>query len=115
MLILKSNNNYYIISKSLFINITSYTYFFQYACIQYFLLLLSAAVAIYHISYKTYKSLGKNINPLMLIQIPNKKVNDIINPEDEIIEFLSKEGLTIQNGKVALWLSEDRNALRKRL
>ena len=54
-----------------------------------------------------YKSLGKIINPLMLIQIPNKKVNDIINPEDEIIEFLSKEGLTIQNGKVALWLSED--------
>lgn len=55
----------------------------------------------------SYKSLGKNINPLMLIQIPNKKANDVINPEDEIIEFLSKEGLTVQNGKVALWLSED--------
>ena len=48
-----------------------------------------------------YKSLGKNINPLMLIQIPNKRANDVINPEDEIIEFLSKEGLNIQNGKVA--------------
>lgn len=54
-----------------------------------------------------YKSLCKNINPLMLIQIPNKRANDVINPEDEIIEFLSKEGLTVQNGKVALWLSED--------
>ena len=32
---------------------------------------------------------------------------NVINPEDEIIEFLSKEGLTIQNGRVALWLSED--------
>lgn len=54
-----------------------------------------------------YKSLGKDINPLLLIQIPNKRPNDVINPEDEIIGFLSEQGLTIQNGKVALWLSED--------
>ena len=54
-----------------------------------------------------YKSLNKDINPLLLIQVPNKRANDIINPEDDIIEFLSKSGLTIQNGKVALWLSED--------
>jgi len=67
VLILKSNNNYYIISKSLFINITSCTYFFQYACIQYFSLLLSAAVAIYHISYKTYKSLGKMMELIRLL------------------------------------------------
>lgn len=54
-----------------------------------------------------YKSLGKDINPLLLIQIPNKKANDVINPEEEIIGFLSEQGLTVQNGKVALWLSED--------
>ncbi len=54
-----------------------------------------------------YKSLGKDINPLLLIQIPNKRPNDVINPEDEIIGFLSEQGLTVQNGKVALWLSED--------
>ena len=54
-----------------------------------------------------YRSLGKNINPLLLIQIPNKRANDVINPEDEIIGFLSEQGLTVQNGKVALWLSED--------
>lgn len=54
-----------------------------------------------------YKSLNKDINPLLLVQIPNKRSNDIINPEDEILEFLSKQGLTIQNGEVALWLSED--------
>lgn len=54
-----------------------------------------------------YKSLGKDINPLLLVQIPNKRPNDVINPEDEIIGFLSEQGLTVQNGKVALWLSED--------
>ena len=27
-----------------------------------------------------FKSLSKNINPLILIQIPNKRVNDVINP-----------------------------------
>lgn len=54
-----------------------------------------------------YRSLGKDINPLLLIQIPNKRANDVINPEDEIIGFLSEQGLTIQNGKVALWLSDD--------
>lgn len=54
-----------------------------------------------------YKSLGKDINPLLLIQIPNKSANDTINPEDEIVAFLSEQGLTLQNGKVALWLSED--------
>lgn len=54
-----------------------------------------------------YRSLGKDINPLLLIQIPNKKLNDVINPEEEIIGYLSEQGLTIQNGKVAIWLSED--------
>lgn len=55
-----------------------------------------------------YQSLGKNINPLLLIQIPNRKANDIIQPEDEIIEILSNQDITIHNGKLALWLSEDK-------
>jgi type III restriction enzyme len=55
-----------------------------------------------------YQSLNKNINPLLLIQVPNKKSNDIIQPEDEIIEILSEQNITIQNGKLALWLSEDK-------
>lgn len=54
-----------------------------------------------------YKNLGKDINPLLLIQIPNKRANDVINPEEEIMGFLSEQGLTVQNGKIALWLSED--------
>ena len=56
----------------------------------------------------TYQNLEKNINPLLLIQIPNKKANDSIQPEDEIIEILSNQDITIHNGKLALWLSEDK-------
>lgn len=55
-----------------------------------------------------YQSLGRIINPLLLIQIPNKKANEIIQPEDEIIEFLSTQDITIHNGRLALWLSEDK-------
>jgi len=55
-----------------------------------------------------YHSLGKKINPLLLIQIPNKKANDIIQPEDEIIGILSNQSISVQNGKLALWLSEDK-------
>lgn len=55
-----------------------------------------------------YQSLGKNINPLLLIQIPNKKANDIINPEDEIIEILSNQNISIHNGRLAVWLSGDK-------
>jgi len=55
-----------------------------------------------------YQSLGKSINPLLLIQIPNKRANDMIQPEDEIIEILSNQDITTHNGKLALWLSEDK-------
>lgn len=56
-----------------------------------------------------YQSLGRSINPLLLIQIPNKKASEmIIQPEDEIIEFLSTQDITIHNGRLALWLSEDK-------
>lgn len=55
-----------------------------------------------------YQGLGKSINPLLLIQIPNKKANDIIQPEDEIIEILADQNITVSNKKLALWLSEDK-------
>lgn len=52
-----------------------------------------------------YQSLGRNINPLLLVQIPNKKANDIVNPEDEIIGILSEQDISTHNGKLAVWLS----------
>jgi type III restriction enzyme len=53
-----------------------------------------------------YESLGSNINPLLLIQIPNRKAIDHTNPEDYIIGLLAEHNITISNKKLALWLSE---------
>ena len=53
-----------------------------------------------------YEEAGTKINPLLLIQIPKKKKSDVREPEDKIIEILNKNGITIENGKLALWLAE---------
>lgn len=55
-----------------------------------------------------YEYLDLDINPLLLIQIPNKKANSITNPEDEIIQILNKEDISTKNGKLAIWLSENK-------
>ena len=53
-----------------------------------------------------FEKIGANINPLLLIQIPNKKASDSTNPEDYIIGLLAEHNITISNKKLALWLSE---------
>lgn len=55
---------------------------------------------------RLYGEAGTKINPLLLIQIPKKKKSDVREPEDKIIEILNKDGITIENGKLALWLAE---------
>lgn len=52
-----------------------------------------------------YEKLGTNINPLLLIQIPNKKVSDSTNPEDYMVGLLSEHDITLSNKKLAIWLS----------
>lgn len=52
-----------------------------------------------------YKEEGTNINPLLLVQIPNKKYGEVRNPEDKIIDILRDSGITTENGKLAIWLS----------
>lgn len=52
-----------------------------------------------------FKAEGRNINPLLLVQIPNKKFGDVRNPEDKIIDVLREHKITIENGKLAIWLS----------
>jgi len=54
---------------------------------------------------RLYEELGSKINPLLLIQIPKKKKSDVREPEDKIIETLNKDSITIENGKLALWLA----------
>jgi type III restriction enzyme len=53
-----------------------------------------------------YESLGIEINPLLLIQIPNKKITDSSNPEDYIIGLLAEHNITVSNKRLAIWLSE---------
>ncbi|MHB1049320.1 MAG: DEAD/DEAH box helicase [Bacteroidota bacterium] len=53
-----------------------------------------------------YESLGININPLLLIQIPNKKSTDSSNPEDYIVGLLAEHNITVSNKKLSIWLSE---------
>lgn len=55
---------------------------------------------------RLYEEAGTNINPLLLIQIPKKKKSDVREPEDKIIEILNKDNITLENGKLALWLAE---------
>jgi len=52
-----------------------------------------------------YKAEGTSINPLLLVQIPNKRYGDVRNPEDKIIDVLASKGITTDNEKLAVWLS----------
>jgi len=53
-----------------------------------------------------YDNIGSEINPLLLIQIPNKKASDSTNPEDYIVGLLADCNITISNKKLAIWLSD---------
>ncbi len=52
-----------------------------------------------------YQNNNTDINPLLLIQIPNKKQTDSANPEDYIIDLLAERDITQSNGKLAIRLS----------
>jgi len=55
-----------------------------------------------------YDKEGSNINPLVLIQLPDKKSN-LINKRDDVIKILKdKFKITEENGKLAVWLSEEK-------
>ncbi len=56
---------------------------------------------------EAFVNAGSNINPLCLIQLPNAEAGEV---KREVIEsFLSAKGITESNGKLAVWLSEDKS------
>jgi len=57
---------------------------------------------------KLYKKEGSDVNPLVLIQLPDKKAGVIDRKED--IEQLLKDKFKIseENGRLAIWLSENK-------
>lgn len=57
---------------------------------------------------KFYEKEGSNVNPLILIQLPDQKSN-LINKKDDVLEILKdKFNITEENGKLAVWLSEEK-------
>jgi type III restriction enzyme len=55
-----------------------------------------------------YQKVGANINPLLLIQLPNDtKTESALDNQirNEVESFLELKGLTTQNHKLAIWLS----------
>ncbi len=65
---------------------------------------------------KAYEVLGVRINPLLLIQLPNDDSDKLNAEEMQIIEVvktrLEKEhGITAGNGKLAVWLSNEKTNL----
>lgn len=59
-----------------------------------------------------YKNEGINVNPLMLIQLPDRKTQQEDLIKDEVIRYLKdKHGMTTENGKLAIYLSEEKENL----
>lgn len=59
-----------------------------------------------------YKALGVEINPLLLIQLPNDNSENLTADEnkikDEVISTLDAYGINTTNGKLAIWLSKEK-------
>lgn len=56
---------------------------------------------------QAFSDSGTEINPLCLIQLPNAEAGEA--KRDVIQSFLSSKGITEGNGKLAIWLSEDKS------
>ena len=54
---------------------------------------------------KLYEAEGANVNPLMLIQIPDNRMG-LIDKKDAVVQLLGKYGITTENGRLAIYLSD---------
>jgi type III restriction enzyme len=57
---------------------------------------------------KMYKKEKSQINPLVLIQLPDKK-GELLDKKDDVLKILDKKKITEKNGKLAIWLSEEKS------
>jgi len=55
---------------------------------------------------RKYKEINSKVNPLVLIQLPNSNAGEDIRIEVE--NFLREKGITEENGKLAIWLSDEK-------
>lgn len=56
---------------------------------------------------KKFEKEGSNINPLVLVQIPNAEAGEA--KIEAVKEFLSKKHITEKNGKLAIWMAEQKS------
>ena len=57
---------------------------------------------------KLYRKVGSHINPLILIQLPDQK-SHLISKKDDVLRILKdKFNIKENNGKLAVWLSEEK-------
>ena len=54
---------------------------------------------------KLYEAEGANVNPLMLIQIPDAR-KGLIDKKDSVVQLLGKYGITTENGRLEIYLSD---------
>jgi len=54
---------------------------------------------------KLYEAEGSNVNPLILIQIPDTR-QGMIDKKDAVVQLLGKYGITTENGRLAIYLSD---------
>ncbi|MBI3618882.1 DEAD/DEAH box helicase family protein [Candidatus Peregrinibacteria bacterium] len=54
---------------------------------------------------KLYEAEGSSVNPLMLIQIPDTR-QGMIDKKDAVVQLLGKYGITTENGRLAIYLSD---------
>ena len=59
---------------------------------------------------KLYEKEGTDINPLVLIQLPDSKAG-VLDRKEDIIETLKKRGITTDNRKLAIYLSDKDNKI----
>lgn len=59
-----------------------------------------------------YEEIGKNINPLLLIQVPDKNnLQDELIKDDIIRHLRDQHDVSVENGKLAIYLSEEKENL----
>jgi len=70
-------------------------------------LVIDQALKKRHELKKLYEKEGSTINPLVLVQLPDQK-GILVNKKDDVVAILKKKGITEENGKLAIWLSEEK-------
>ncbi len=73
-------------------------------------LLIKMALAKREQLKKFYEQVGSDVNPLMLIQLPDRRAD--VDLKDEIVAILQdNHNITVDNGRLAIYLSEDKKNL----